>query len=240
MQKPNGCIAWSGDSLLDGSPIVLLLTGLELPSHNTKTGAMVQSYILHRNIPPIEALTSDRDEAVCGDCPLKREICYVDLRPIGSIFRKYIAGGYPLLDNKILARLKRRHLRLRLGSYGDPTAVPFEAWLPLLTHCDGHTGYTHQWRSCDQRWRDYLMASVERPEDVTKANERGWRTFRVKLPSDPLLKGEIACANSQDDTVQCEDCGLCNGRNNNSLINIADDIHGLTWKRSNFRNFITA
>ena len=39
---PNGAIIYRGPSMLDGSPIVAILTGIDKPSHNPKTGPMAQ------------------------------------------------------------------------------------------------------------------------------------------------------------------------------------------------------
>jgi hypothetical protein len=230
---PNGAIAWEGNSLLNDSPIVLILTGLNFPSHNSKTGDLIQSWVLQQDYLPSQAWKEGKDTGVCGNCPLKR-ICYVNLIPVNNLWRKYKAGGYPLLDNKILSRIKRRHRQLRVTSYGEATAIPFDAWIPLLEAAAGNTGYTHQWRDCDRRWQRYLMASVEDPKDVAIANSLGWRTFRPITSVNSLLPREIICTNSQDRDVTCEDCRLCSGTNRQGA-NIADLIHGIDWKIRNFQ-----
>jgi hypothetical protein len=47
--RQNSYIAWEGNSLIDGSPIVLILTGFVFPSFNKKTGSeMIQSWILQQ------------------------------------------------------------------------------------------------------------------------------------------------------------------------------------------------
>ena len=46
--KPNGAILYCGPSLLDGSPIIVVITGLSGRSTNTKTGKMAQTWILRR------------------------------------------------------------------------------------------------------------------------------------------------------------------------------------------------
>jgi hypothetical protein len=43
MTKPNGAILYRGPSLLDGAPIVAIVTGLASTSANAKTGAMLQN-----------------------------------------------------------------------------------------------------------------------------------------------------------------------------------------------------
>ncbi|BAZ37558.1 hypothetical protein NIES4101_62510 [Calothrix sp. NIES-4101] len=45
----NGYVVWEGASLIDGSPIVLILTGFVNPTSNRKTGRQLQSWILSQN-----------------------------------------------------------------------------------------------------------------------------------------------------------------------------------------------
>ena len=53
MKNPNGYIIYEGASLLDGKPIVAIaLTG---KSTNTKTGAMIQTFIIRSDIDPLTA-----------------------------------------------------------------------------------------------------------------------------------------------------------------------------------------
>ena len=105
---------------------------------------------------------------------------------------------------------------LRLGTYGDPCAVPFSVWSPVLeTEGARWTGYTHQWRSpfVDPRWRDLVMASVDSPALYRKAKAAGWRTFRVrhwvKGTPQPILKGERTCPASKE-AGHLTTCILCN------------------------------
>lgn len=231
MTKPNGTIVWEGASLLDGQPIALLLTGLATPSKNIKTGDMIQSYIIRQDIAPITAVVEGEDSSVCGNCPLRRSVCYVDLRPVNSVWRKYSEGGYPHINNSIKASLSGR--LLRVSTYGDATAVPFEVWEDLMNYCQFGTGYTHQWRDCDQRWRSYLMASVESAELAEEARSLGWRTFRVALADELPGKGEIFCRNHEDSSITCDACGLCNGARVKSP-SIINPVHGLAWKSKNF------
>ena len=232
--RPNGCIVWEGKSEFDGSPIVLLLTGLELPSQNRKTGPVVQSYIVRSDITPLEAVKTRLDCAICGNCAFRKDVCYVDMRPINNIWRVYKRGGYPRLTKTMLARVHRRRKVLRLGSYGDPAAVPLKVWETILSSFGHHTGYTHAWRFCHEAWRKYLMASVESQNQALLAQSMGWRTFRVKLPNQGLLPGEVHCTNLVDDSLTCEDCRLCDGTNGKSPVHVADNVHGLTYKVSNF------
>ena len=54
----NGYILWEGASLIDGAPIVVIATGFASRSTNRKTGGMVQTYILRRDIDPVSAVQS--------------------------------------------------------------------------------------------------------------------------------------------------------------------------------------
>lgn len=237
--KSNGAIVYEGPSLIDGKPIVLILTGLYNPSQNSKTGEQIQSFIICQDDLPTNVVKTGADESICGDCPLRRTTCYVNLMPVNAIWKKYKEEGYPPLIPSNLAKIKRSYRSLRIGSYGDPTAIPIEAWMPLLESCQSNTGYTHAWRYCDQRWRNYLMASIERPADVAIASSMGWRSFRVKSPNDPILSGEIMCRYSKDSRIQCVDCGLCDGTGSGKEKNVVVDVHGINWKKGNFEKLNT-
>jgi hypothetical protein len=71
---PSTVEIWRGPSPWDGSPIVLLVTGLQRPSQNTKTGPMVQTFILRQDMRPIEAVTTGADAATCGACRFRPSI----------------------------------------------------------------------------------------------------------------------------------------------------------------------
>ena len=62
---------WRGPSPLNGDAIVMLMTGLGRPSENSKTGPMVQTYIIPQAMAPILAVKSGADESVCGTCPMR-------------------------------------------------------------------------------------------------------------------------------------------------------------------------
>jgi hypothetical protein len=51
----NGIVIYRGPSILDGSPIVVIATGLGSGSSNRKTGALVQTWILRDDVSPIES-----------------------------------------------------------------------------------------------------------------------------------------------------------------------------------------
>ncbi len=113
-----------------------------------------------------------------------------------------------------------------------PTAVPFDVWKPIILASGKHTGYTHAWLNCDNSWKQYLMASVQSLGEARIAQSHGWRTFRIIAPDAPLSENEIICRHTEDDRSKCESCMLCDGFS--LKPNIADIVHGLKWKISNF------
>jgi len=119
---------------------------------------------------------------------------------------------------------------IRIGSYGDPAAIPAQHWHALLSRADGHTGYTHQWRKpIASGLRDLVMASADSEHDRDVARAMGWRTFRVRTESESLASREIVCPASPEggDRMQCADCGACNGAGQNAgRASVAIIVHG--------------
>jgi len=186
---------------------------LTFSSSNRKTGRMAQLQILARGSDPVQAVNSGADEAVCGDCPLRKQqatgkrVCYVNLAwaPL-AIYRAVV--GHPVTGlAKVIRRLGNRPVRF--GSYGDPAFLPLDL-LSALAQGRRHTGYTHQWRTVSRRYAAHLMASVESLADRAKAKALGYRTFRVVSDVSEIANGEILCPNYTHGT-QCADCGLCMG-----------------------------
>ena len=68
----------------------------------------------------------------------------------------------------------------------------------------------------------------ERGREERRAVSGGWRTFRVRPVSQPLLRSEITCPASAEagHRVRCIDCGLCDGTG--PAKNIAILAHG-SW-----------
>lgn len=237
MAKSNGYIIYEGPSMLDGAPIVVIATGFESGSTNRKTGAMIQTYILRRDLPPTEAIQTGDDASICGDCPHRGKVvtvrgkaknvgrtCYVNVgQGALSVYRAYKRGVYPLWDGYFPGTTLPF---VRLGTYGDPAAAPAHVWQSLLRDASGHTGYTHQWR--DPRFaylKSLCMASADSAADAAEAHAMGWRTFRVSLDPerDPLRKGEALCPASAEagkklTCAQCLACGGADGRRSSIYI----------------------
>lgn len=213
-------IVYDGPSQLNGAPIVAIL----IPkSENRKTGDMAQLYILPKDMSPLEASKAGLDDSVCGDCPLRQSkggACYVNLgHGPRATYDAYRRGKYGPLKRE---RGFRRQ-SVRLGAYGDPAALPYETVKKLTRMFDGHTGYTHQWRTCDQRFKGLLMASADSDEDKEAANARDWRTFRVMGEYSEMAEDERICANDSHG-VKCADCLACHGKGGRA--NIAIKVHG--------------
>ena len=81
-----------------------------------------------------------------------------------------------------------------------------------------------------------IMASVDDPVEYSKANDVGWRTFRTKLESDPLLPNEIICPYPK---AQCVDYGMCDGKDSRFRKNIAVNAHGVRYKVSRYKEYRT-
>lgn len=220
----DGAIIYSGPSQLDGQPIVCIATGIEGGSLNQKTGPMVQTWILTRDIAPEAAVADGSDSSVCGACPLRGSVerlangdqinrfrgCYVFVGQAPQrIWDCYQRGDYQFVDHsKLVGKM------LRMGAYGDPCAVPLSVWKGLAAVAAGWTGYSHQWRDeLFQDYREILMASVESEEQGAEARAMGWRTFRVAVTGELPVLGEFHCPASAEQGYRktCADCKACNG-----------------------------
>jgi hypothetical protein len=225
-----GFVVYEGPSLLDGSPIAAVITRHSL---NTKTGDMAQAWILRADRDVQSAIADGSDRAICGDCRHRSggslgRSCYVVtwLGPL-KVWKTYARGGYPRLTPREGAAAIYGRV-VRLAAYGDPAAVPTTIWSELLSGVSGWTGYTHQWRTCDQRLRGILMASVDTPREAADAAALGWRTFRVRTLDEPLGDAEIVCPASEEagHRLTCADCKLCVGTARAGARSVAIFVHG--------------
>lgn len=245
MSKPNGVILWRGASLIDGAPIVAIAVGLANASSNRKTGAMLQTYILRDDVDPNDATRMGADASICGDCPhrghLERDnrhdavpgslrnvgrTCYVNVGqgPLG-VWRAYKRGAYPVAS--FLPGIGQDRI-VRLGTYGDPAAVPADIWQALLYRSAGHTGYTHQWRKAPAL-RQLCMASADTEHDADLARSMGWRTFRVAMGRDtPRMDRESVCPASAEagKKLTCAQCLACSGAGSGRRGSIVIRAHG--------------
>lgn len=229
--KPKSSVIYSGPSLIDGSPIVCIAI---VSSGNVKTGNMVQTHIIRSDISPMDASRTGLDYAICGNCqhrgqatsdPTKKQAvnrtCYVTLfQGPTVVYKTFKRGGYPLATNEQITAIGKGQM-VRLGSYGDPSAVPKSVWDALLSESVGHTGYSHQSKlpgvSVDY---SRVMVSVESKASANGYHLNGKRTFRVIPVSTwkeqgkaSMLQSEILCpaSNEAGNKATCIDCKLCVG-----------------------------
>ncbi len=219
--NPNGVI------LHEDNTRVIIATGIKTKSSNEKTGDMIQIWILHRTLNPLEAIKTGQDEAICGKCIHRGEAkfvdgvikyvnrrCYVqvDKAPNG-IFKAYHRGSYRRVNQSEYPALFSNRM-VRFGAYGDPVYIPFEIVEAITAVCKDWTGYTHQWRdSAYSAFRPVLMASADSVQDAMEAIALGWRYFRVRPIDSTVLAGEIMCPASEESgkRTTCAQCRLCNG-----------------------------
>lgn len=217
---------YQGPSQIDGEPIVCLLTGLDRPSGNEKTGPMLQTWIIRSDIPPMEAVKTGKDASICGSCPHRATSCYVLPFQGPSAVYKTFKDGFSLTDN--LKKLGRNQ-RIRVSAYGDPAAVPIEIWEDLLLYADGWTGYTHS-PIIAPVLKKYLMASADTEDQAKLYQNLGWKTFRVKTAEQSQLPNEVKCPYVKNGTLKCITCMKCNGQQSNIVV----DIHGAQFKIKHF------
>jgi hypothetical protein len=241
-KKPSGYIIYRGPSLLDGQPIVVVAITKE--SKNSKTGNMIQTYVLVDNGElPIANYKSLADESICGDCKHRRGkggACYVNVGQGPTMVNKGIFRGIYPEDSAAAAKASTGRA-VRLGTYGDPAAVPAYVWQSLLAGAVSHTGYTHQWQSGKaEHVKEWCMASADSEQERAAAKESGWRTFRVRSNEEDVLKGEFVCPASEEGKKRllCVDCTACSGGFNPRKGDPVIIVHGTLKNR--FRKFALA
>jgi len=213
----NGRLVYDGPSSFTDERIFCVATGFVNPSQNDKTGPMLQGWIVPWEHSPLDAVPAGLDRCVCGDCrnrPADGGCCYVMLRrgPQQVWYSHRRMNPYPALEPSE-HRSWPSPLAIRFGAWGDPVAAPASCWAPLRERARTWTGYTAAWRTAplDAWW--WLMASVTSPAERDEAKALGWRTFRIRLPGEPVLPGEIVCPASPEGghRTTCIRCGLCSG-----------------------------
>lgn len=244
MKKPLGLVLYRGKSRIDGKLIIVIATGFT-KSENRKTGNMLQTWILRADIPPILAVQLGHDYSVCGNCKLKHfRSCYVNVaHGPHNTFYAYQRGRYTMFEDKHLELFKGRSIRL--GSYGDPAAVPTEVWAKICSVTNGHTGYTHQWnaRFIDPELKKYCMASCDNTAEASKAKELGWHYFRIRMsdnfnvPHDRICYNEFVCPASIEakHKTDCSKCKACMGLGAKTWKDPVIIVHGLEHKIASFK-----
>jgi len=247
--KRENLIIYEGASLLDGKPIFVMAQFEQ--SSNTKTGDEIQTWIMRSDINPLEASKTGEDFSICGNCPhrgtatteanRKQAIgrkCYVKLfqAPL-AIWKKHNRKGYKVATPEQIAELSKGRM-VRLGSYGDPSAVPSNVWDSLLKNAKAKTGYTHQLTAPkgdelkptfnpDIR-TDHCMVSADSLEQAREAWAHKMRTFRILKDISELIPAkEILCPASKEGgrKTQCARCKLCSGTDSKATKSVAIVMH---------------
>ena len=238
MNRPNTVCFYNGPSMLDGVDIVALASGLTKDSDNPKTSAMLQVDILLKDIKPQEAIKTGKDVSICGDCSLRGNECYVNAwQSQNSKWQSFQRGNVPYYSPARVGEICNfNNLPVRLGSYGDPSALRVDTIKELLTAANtGHTGYTHQWThpNFDARIFDYCMASVDNVHTVERLHKLypGVRYYRMTNDITTLASNEIICPSDPNKlnidgsrTVTCNTCKLCNGKSTQAKNIVVKEI----------------
>ena len=225
-------IIYNGPSLIDGKPIVVIAT---YSNRNTKTGAVVQTYILRADLNPLEASKTGADASICGTCPLrgtpttdpkrkqaKGRRCYVNLgQGVLIVWRAFQRGVYPFAETATARGSIGRGRVVRVGTYGDPAAVPVGVWQDLIAEADTWTAYTHQ-----KPWHpEIAMQSADSLAEARVHWAAGRRTFRVITGLDELEPAQEALCPASKEAgrrVQCAACRLCKGSARGKSIAIVE------------------
>ena len=219
-------ILYKGPSVLDGSPIVVLAV---VNSSNPKTVGMIQTYILRDDMSPIDAKNSHKDDAICGNCPLRQNIggaCYVNIgQGPNNAWKAYKRGNYAEPSMKVIRTWLAGRM-VRLGAYGDPAAVPASVWAESLEFARGATGYTHQanHKNFDPAILEWCIVSAETAKQAAEYHAQGLRTFRVITEGAEQFDNEMACPSEQG--ISCIECKACNSATNSDR-SITIKVHGV-------------
>lgn len=233
---------------------VVIITGMDGSSTNPKTGPVAQVWILPADKSPLEAVRTNTDDIICGDCSLRAgNGCYVQVRTAPStVWRVWQQGKLRHVDEPTLRYLLRSsRLGVRLGAYGDPAYIPVRLLRAIRETAAFTLGYTHQWRGKSGADRlPYCMASCDSEEDraAVKRMDPTARTFRIISSRQEPLPGEILCPNSSHG-VRCSECRLCDGGSGDPkrkgvadivirahggrkriVENLVDPLYSVTWK----------
>jgi len=232
-------VIYRGPSLIDGAPIIVVAVW---SARNRKTGLMLQTYILRADMHPFAANRTGADFSICGRCshrgkPTKRKsglaekrTCYVNMgQGVLIVWKAFKRGYYPVATGHAAIAAIGRGRMVRLGTYGDPAAVPSYIWDSLLSEAEGHTAYSHQ-AGVETAGYDHMrfMRSADSLAEAQAAWRAGERTFRIVREVGEIVRGsEILCPASEEagKRTTCGKCGLCGGAAVRAK-SIAIPVHG--------------
>jgi hypothetical protein len=235
-------ILYQGASLINGQPIVALA---QSDSTNSKTGNMIQTFILDATVDPLTASRTGKDESICGSCPHRgtpnnnekgqatNRTCYVTLAhaPLGK-YKAYKKGVYGTKTATLKEVESFGSLQgVRLGTYGDPCAIDNDIWKALTSKALYSTAYTH---AAINPMPESIMTSTDNLKQSIDAWGRNERTFRVISSIDQLYKRrEVLCPASEEmgKRATCASCKLCGGSSINAK-SIAIVAHGTSKRKA--------
>lgn len=242
---PAGYVIYDGPSMLDGKRIIVVACALER-SRNAKTGHMVQTYVLRADMHPVAAVKAGADFSICGGCKHRgngdgtERSCYVTLAHGPShVWRSWLRGAYEARNPSEVGELLAGKM-IRLGTYGDPAAAPFEVWQELVRHASGFTGYTHQYRVIERRWADIVMASADTLDEAREARALGYRTFRVGAGTVEGIEVRCPASAEMGKKTVCADCRACMGLSGKARASIVIAPHGTGAKYARLRELEAA
>ena len=202
-----GFILWE-----DWNVVAIATTG----SLNSKTGNMVQIWLLDRNLHPVENIQTGKDASLqCKGCPFASgKGCYVAPMPLMAIWNKYQRNDYPSLafgSPEWGAFWEGK--AVRFGAYGNPSLLPLAIVESIAKLARKHTGYFHDWQSMSKQeakaYGRFFMASAE-PWNIAKAHKLGLRAFSVLPEGAAAPQGSLECL-ADSKGLTCAECGLCDG-----------------------------
>lgn len=212
-------------------------------SDNSKTGNMIQVWIMSRLVHPVESRRSGHDATLqCQGCPFaSNQGCYVSPLALMAIWRAYKANSYSYLQfGSADWDAFFQGASVRLGAYGNPSMLPLAMLQSITDLASMHTGYMHDWHlmpiDLARSYGRFLMASTE-PSNSAYAQNLGLRTFTVLSPDSPSEGLGIECL-ADAKGMQCADCGLCDGTARSSkrskpLPSVWIRSHGYQVKKAN-------
>jgi hypothetical protein len=251
MKQLKSALIYKGPSELDGKPIIVIAVA---KSSNSKTGNMVQTFIMREDIHPVEALQQGEDESVCGDClarPANGGWCYVRVEQsvagVWKCFHKMpnaraksgFFAGYAEATSAEDIQAFGNGRAIRLGTYGDPAAVPLYVWEALCANATGWNGYTHQWLTSPPEYSRYCMASIDQPCDTIAAELLGYRCFVAVLPDESAgvtARKSVGCPAAEENgrKATCGDCMGCGGTDGRGTTNRVIEVHGVDFKTKRY------
>lgn len=268
--RQRGVLLWHGPSQINGEPVFALI---QFGSGNRKTGSMLQTYILSAERSPMEALHGRLEESICGTCPHRPQAdgtrsCYVDWRSLATVWQSVTGSGIRTgiategryltlqevaslcgVDTKRALELLGMGERVRLGTYGDPAAIPAALWSTLTSQAETWTGYTHQWDngavSSEQRQalKPLVRASVDDAQGYQASTSTGWVPFvvtpdvetgRALRSLGPMPVALCPASEEAGQKVTCAACPIgCKGNQGGKNLAVIIPAHGpVTAKRS--------